>query len=301
MTRVLCLGEVMVELSLDPDDPTKATVGVAGDTYNTAVYLKRSAPELEVAYATRLGRDRFSAMIRDSLTDEGISDALVTASDDRLPGLYAISTDEGGERSFLYWRDRSAYRTLFDSPGPDLDAMASFDIIYHSAISIAVLPDEARRRFLDWLATYREGGGCVVFDSNYRPRLWPDTDAARTAIERAWRSCDIGLPSLDDEIALYKDADAEAVLQRLRTWGVAAGALKRGAEGPLSLSGIDCPDCPPAPRVVDSTAAGDSFNAGYLAARLTGASEAEALAAGHALASKVVQHRGAILPRGEDK
>ncbi len=300
MTRVLCLGEVMVELSLDAADPTQATVGVAGDTYNTAVYLKRSAPKLDVAYATRLGRDRFSTMIRERLADEDISDALVTESDDRLPGLYAISTDAGGERSFLYWRDRSAYRTFFDAPGPDVDAMAAFDVIYHSAISIAVLPDEARHRFLDWLATYREGGGCVVFDSNYRPRLWPDAETARADIERAWRTCDIGLPSVDDEVSLYGDGDAQGVIDRLSAWGVGSGALKRGEKGPLSLSGATCPACPPAARVVDSTAAGDSFNGGYLGARLTGASEAEALAAGHALASQVVQHRGAILPRGED-
>ncbi|AZQ67023.1 sugar kinase [Silicimonas algicola] len=300
MTRVLCLGEVMVELSLEAADPTRASVGIAGDTYNTAVYLKRSASELEVAYATRLGRDRFSAMIRERLRDEGISDDFVTESDDRLPGLYAISTDAGGERSFHYWRDRSAYRTYFDAPGPDLEAMATFDVIYHSAISIAVLPNEARGRFLDWLANYRADGGCVIFDSNYRPRLWPDAATARDAIERAWRTCDIGLPSLDDEIALYGDENAQAVIDRLHGWGVAGGALKRGAEGPLSLSGATCPDCPPAPRVVDSTAAGDSFNGGYLGARLTGVSEAEALAAGHALASQVVQHRGAILPRGED-
>ncbi|HEY0436987.1 MAG TPA: PfkB family carbohydrate kinase, partial [Phenylobacterium sp.] len=49
--------------------------------------------------------------------------------------------------------------------------------------------------------------------------------------------------------------------------------------------------------VVDTTGAGDSFNAGYLAARLAGRPAAEAVAQGRALASAVVGHRGAIIPR----
>ena len=54
----------------------------------------------------------------------------------------------------------------------------------------------------------------------------------------------------------------------------------------------------PAIQVVDTTGAGDSFNAGYLSARLGGRSAGEAVAAGRRLASVVVQHPGAIIPRG---
>ena len=56
-------------------------------------------------------------------------------------------------------------------------------------------------------------------------------------------------------------------------------------------------EAPPAAGVVDTTAAGDSFAAAYLAARLRGAAPAEAARAGHALAGAVVRHPGAIIPR----
>ena len=296
-TDIACLGEVMVELSLNDASPDTAGIGFAGDTFNTAIYLKRKAPSVGVSYVTKLGQDKLSDRIVALMDAEDLGTDLVLRSPDRMPGLYAISTDTAGERSFLYWRDRAAVRTLFAPPALDLDDLAWFDLVYLSAISLAVLPEEDRQRLLDWLPHYRAEGGRVAFDSNYRPALWADPALARRDIERAWRQTDIGLPSVDDEMALFGDTDEAAVLTRLTGWGVTSGALKRGDRGPCPLDGSAGPDCPPAPQVIDSTAAGDSFNGGYLAARLTGADDADALAAGHALAAQVVQHRGAIMPR----
>jgi 2-dehydro-3-deoxygluconokinase len=298
--NVACLGEAMVELSLSDETPDQAGIGFAGDTLNTAIYLKRNAPGTDVAYVTKLGSDRLSDRMLAMMEGENLNTDLVLRSPTRMPGLYAIATDAAGERSFLYWRDTSAARALFQSPALALSDLASFDVLYFSAISLAILPEENRRDFLHSLAAYRAGGGLVAFDSNYRPRLWHGAETARRDVEAAWRATDIGLPSVDDEMALFGDPDADAVIDRLNRWGVTSGALKCGAKGPRSLDGAPAPDCPPAPRVIDSTAAGDSFNGGYLAARFSGQDQTTALAAGHALASQVVQHRGAILPRQKE-
>ena len=48
--------------------------------------------------------------------------------------------------------------------------------------------------------------------------------------------------------------------------------------------------------VMDTTAAGDSFNAGYLAARLSGVNMIDAAKKGQKLAAKVIQHKGAVIP-----
>lgn len=294
---VICLGEVMVEVSLDDATPDTAGIGFAGDTFNTSVYLKRSAPALSVAYATKLGPDRLSDRIVALMEREALATDLVLRSPDRMPGLYAISTDASGERSFLYWRDRAAVRTLFQPPALDLAALKGTSLLYLSAITLAILTQADRDRLFSDLALLRATGTRLAFDSNYRPALWPDATTARSEIEHAWRLTDIGLPSVDDEMALYGDPDEAAAIARLNAWGVTDGALKCGAKGPRPLDGSAAPACAPAPKVIDSTAAGDSFNGGYLAARLQGAATAEALTRGHDLAALVVQHRGAIVPR----
>ena len=134
----------------------------------------------------------------------------------------------------------------------------------------------------------------LIYDSNYRPRLWDSTDHARQITRSMWHRADIALPSIDDEMALF-DETAEQVEKRFTTFK-GNGALKRGADGPISLGECVIQTYPPAAQVVDTTAAGDSFNGGYLAALFSGKSQAQALRAGHDLAAQVVQHRGAIIP-----
>lgn len=292
MMRVACIGEAMIELTMT--DPPR--IGVAGDTLNTAVYLKRSAPALQVDYITRLGRDPFSARIRDFIDGHGIGTARIETSADRIPGLYAITTQDG-ERAFTYWRGDSAARQMFQ--GADslrFDGLDGYDLLYLSAITLAILPESTRQALFAHLAE----GPRLAFDSNYRPRLWPDAATARQEIARWWARADIVLPTLDDEMALFGETEVQ-VRARFARLGT-TGALKCGASGPLSLGPEPVPDVtyPRARRVVDTTAAGDSFNGAYLATRLTGGTQAQALAAGHRLAAHVVGHPGAIVPPMDD-
>ncbi|MGR3485441.1 MAG: sugar kinase [Paracoccaceae bacterium] len=289
MTDILFVGEAMVELRLDPDAP-RAAVGFSGDTFNAAVYCARALPG-RVDYVTALGRDAISERMAAFMVEQGVGTGRIARRPDRTVGLYAIDTDARGERSFTYWRAQSAARTLF---ADGFGALEGARLVHHSAITLAILPPEIRTAFLDHLAGLRARGTRIAFDSNWRPALWPDADVARAAIERAWRTCDIGLPSLDDEQALMGDADAPALRDRLRDWGVTHGAIKRGARGPLDLGGAPDRDWPVAQRVIDTTAAGDSFDGAYLAAVLSG--DPDPMAAAHRMARHVVGHAGAIVP-----
>ncbi|MGH1466077.1 MAG: sugar kinase [Cognatishimia sp.] len=294
---ICCIGEVMIELVHAPNGALN--LGVAGDTYNTAVYLTRAlrGTGIKTSYVTALGQDLYSDRIAVALDSHGLDLSLVERRAEKMPGLYAVDTDELGERSFSYWRDSSAAREMFsDKSTLDFTDLTGFGMIYLSGITMAILQADVRQKVLDFIGDYRAKGGLFAYDSNYRPRLWESQEVAQEINESLWRICDIALPSVDDEMALFGDANEAAVLQRLASFGVSKGALKRGAEGPLDLAGLAvAQNLSQVKRVVDSTAAGDSFNAGFLAAYLKGNGTKAALEAGHNLAAKVISARGAII------
>lgn len=296
--NIACVGEVMIELIAKQDG--QAQLGVAGDTYNTAVYLKRALrdAQVDVSYVTALGTDPYSDRITAAIQSHGLNTTCIEYRDGIMPGLYAIDTDEHGERSFSYWRSTAAARTLFTQPGAvGLDRLNGFDLVLLTGISMAILPQDVRERIFEWAADFCAQGGTLAYDSNHRPKLWESDDVARTVNNQMWALADIALPSVDDEMLLYSDASGADVVTRLSQLGVDRGALKRGAEGPLDLKTHVVPgDLPHVARVVDSTAAGDSFNAGFLAAIAQGHSDVDAAKAGHVLAAKVICHRGAIIP-----
>jgi len=302
--RIACIGEAMIELAVVSEGTTSA-LGVAGDTLNTAIYLKRALERQAqssstVAYITTLGTDAFSQRIIDFIDNENIDTSCIQRSNTRIPGLYAITTDEQGERSFTYWRENSAARTLFQTDTDiSFDVLSDFDVIFFSGITLAILPDEVRSQFLTWLDNARRTRNVTtVFDSNYRPRLWRDHKEAQHWMTQAWQVTSLGLPSLDDEMDLFELESESLVLSRLRECGVVDGVLKRGAAGPCNLNGDSAPELTTAKvDVIDTTAAGDSFNGAYLASRLLGASEADAMQAGHQCAATVIGYAGAIIPK----
>lgn len=300
--RFACIGEAMIELSYVDLPRRQAQVAVAGDTYNTAVYLARTlGAHGRVDYVTALGQDALSDEMISSFRREGLGTDLIPRHPTRTVGLYGIQTDAKGERSFSYWRAVSAARDLFGSIGPDMSALDRFDAVYLSGITLAILPEAVRAELIACCKKLKSTGTQIIFDSNYRPQLWNDPTDARDAMDAMWRATTIALPSVDDEAVLHPDLTSEDLAVRISDLGPEEVVMKQAAAGPLILhAGTRTQTAfPRAERVVDTTAAGDSFNAGYLAARAHGADPLEAARSGHELAIQVIGISGAIAPRGD--
>lgn len=266
-------------------------VGFAGDTYNTAVYAKRSLGAAgHVGFMSRVGLDPLSDGMLAAAEAEGLDTSVITRDEQRNIGIYSVATDSAGERSFHYWRNHSAAKKL------DAKDLVPARILYLSGITLAILSPERRRALMQALGALK--GTCeIAFDSNYRPKLWESRETAQAVIEEMWDLADLAFPSVDDEMDLFGEDSEAAVAQRFAQGNFASCTLKRGERGPLSLTNPEpVEDFPRAQGVVDTTAAGDSFNGGFLAARLQGKSEADCLRAGHALAAYVVTKPGAIAP-----
>lgn len=293
MSDVLALGECMVEVSLHDGS---AAVGYAGDTFNTAVYLSRLG--LKVGYATALGvDDPFSGAILALMGREQIDDRLVARVEGRLPGLYAIARDAAGERRFFYWRGEAPVRELFDLIDREAlrQAAISARLIYFSGVSLGVFGEAGRGALGELLDAARQAGAKVAFDPNYRPSLWSGPTQALAAIQGVIDRCSYISVSHADLEGLCDQPPEE----------VAAAWARRGPEVVVrnadrslviyTAEGAQRVAPAPAVRNVDTTGAGDAFNAGYLAGRLAGRSATDAVVAGRRLARVVVQHLGAII------
>ncbi|RNF35121.1 sugar kinase [Paracoccus methylarcula] len=295
-SMILSIGEAMVELSQAGKDGLWQ-VGIAGDTLNTAWYLRRLlSDDWQVGYFTRVGSGEFSQRMIDFLTAEGIDTAHVGRDSQREIGLYAISLKDG-ERSFSYWRDNSAAKGLADDPGILTKALTGTRIAYLSGITMAILPDEARMALLQVLREARAQGTQIVFDPNLRPKLWPDTTTMCDRIEAAAAISDLILPSFDDEREYFGDSDPQATVSRYLKRGAGQVIVKAGGDA-IRFGGSEGEgliDDLERETPVDTTSAGDSFNAGYLAAKLQGAYIRAAIRAGHALSRQVIRHRGALV------
>jgi 2-dehydro-3-deoxygluconokinase len=268
MTRVASIGECMIELKQAGNGLFSR--GFGGDTLNTAVYLARLG--VGVDYITALGDDFMSDEMIAAWQAEGIGTARVARLSGKLPGIYMIQTDESGERRFFHWRETAAARSLMDLPGTDdiLDSLATYDVVYLSAITLSIYSPSGRTKLIDALHRARQRGTRIVFDTNYRARGWPDSDIARAVFQEAFAVSDIVLASTEDLLPLYPHESDTQLMARIRCNEAVLKLLEPGTIVRFEDVSRAVRAEPVTQPVVDTTAAGDSFSAAYIAARLAG-------------------------------
>jgi len=308
MARIAAIGEVMVELAPYPLNtsnmpgpaPEVMALSFAGDTYNTSVYMSRLG--LQTDYLTKLGQDPYSQQILQRMNRENIGTDMIECVPGRSPGLYMIRNSPDGEREFFYWRKEAPARELFFSAEANekyFQQLKHCDCVYLSGITLAIIGEQSRQHLLKLLQALRNAGVVVAFDSNYRPRLWQSREEAQIAMLQIMQHTDIALLTLDDELLLWDDASIDGAKQRYAHSNLRELVLKRGAEDAIIISDnsqVHIP-VPPVAGVIDTTGAGDTFNAGYLAARLQGATSEDAARQGIRCAGIIIRYRGAVIEK----
>jgi len=304
MAKIAAIGEVMVELSPFPTTDNNGreimALSFAGDTYNTSVYMARLG--LQTDYVTQLGQDPYSQQIMQRIASENIGTGMIKQMAGRSPGLYIIRNTPDGEREFFYWRKEAPARELFNSPESAdqlCQSLLKCDCIYLSGITLAIIGEKSREFLYQSLQKLRAQGVIIAFDSNYRPRLWQDKTEAQKAMLSIMQYVDIALLTLDDEQLLWGDDTAEGCKQRYAQFNLRELVLKRGADDAIIITRdaeIRVP-VPPVQGVVDTTGAGDTFNAGYLAGRLMNKSLEDSAKQGIRCAGIIIRHRGAIIDK----
>jgi len=295
--RFLSIGECMVELSQAGEGLLRK--GFAGDTFNTAWYARACLPPAwSVDYFTALGDDPMSDEMVAFMGKAGIGTDLIRRIKGKTPGLYMINL-RNGERSFSYWRDSSAARSLATDPDRLREAVESADVVYFSGITLAILSQDDAETLLAEIRRAKAIGKFVVFDPNIRPRLWSSYDVMHITINEGARSSSLVMPSFDDEAAHFGDASIDATIARYLALGASHVVVKNGAEG-ATLSFANEKAYVPAEKVkkvVDTTSAGDSFNGAFLAHYLENRDAPAAARFGAKIAARVVSEHGALVPK----
>lgn len=298
--KVAIIGECMVELK-EIDDVIYQSFG--GDTLNTAIYLSRLTPKITVSYLTGVGKDHFTTKMLSQWQSAGICIDYVRHSINKQNGIYSIQTRDNGEHFFNYWRNDSAAKYWVQKEDIDhlIAELCSFDLIYLSGISLAILTTESRNKLFSALSVCQLKGIKIAFDNNYRPTLWDDDIETRNVYSAMLKLTDIAFLTFDDERKLWGDTTKQQAIERTQGFGVNEIIVRQGKHDCFVVADNAMYAIPAqrVSKVIDTTAAGDAFSAGYLAKRLTGGEYEQCAAMGHLLASKVIQHHGAIIPETE--
>lgn len=294
--RLVSIGECMIEMSGGEDRMYRQ--GFAGDTLNTAWYARALLPEgWSVDYVTAVGDDIYSRDMRGFIAAAGIGTGHVQEIAGKRPGLYMIHQADG-DRHFTYWRGQSAAKLVADDPEALAAALDGAATVYFSGISLAILAPRARGKLMKAIVSARDKGATVVFDTNLRPALWTSPKIMASTLTAAAAIADIVLPTHTDEAPLFGDASPEATAERYLKLGAREVVAKDGSKPAYVATADGVGAYVPAlkaERVVDATGAGDSFNGGYLSARVRGVAPVEAAREAHRVAGVVIGHKGALV------
>jgi 2-dehydro-3-deoxygluconokinase len=293
--KILSIGECMAEFS--PDEQLgKFNLGFAGDTFNTAWYIANNHADVNSAYFSKVGDDELSDQMLKFMSDNQVDTRYITTVAGSTIGLYLISL-VNGERTFSYWRNKSAATFLGQNVDDVGNAMKKQDMIYFSGITLAILDQNSRENLFSCLKSARRAGKKIAFDPNLRPKLWNDKKEMCDVIMAGANLSDIILPSFEDEATWFSDADPLSTLARYQNVGAETVVVKNAGD-PVSFCSqhgtgtylVDSVD-----KIIDSTAAGDSFNAEILVGLLREIPLADAINNGANLAKKVLMGQGALV------
>ncbi len=296
LNKIAFVGEAMLELvNADKNTLRKS---FAGDAYNSSVYLKRAFPQFDVAFMTAVGSDILSHSFTTALREESINDRFIGHTDGKHMGAYMVLNDDTGERSFLYWRNDSAAKSMMTSFS-DEQMHAPFDVIFFSGITLAILNTEQRSLFFKYIEKAKAAGSLIIFDPNYRAKLWESEVIAKENLQTAFEVSDWLMPGVDDFAKLYGLTDVESCLAFCEQFNFKELVMKQGEKAVhvINGEGTYVVKIKPSTNVVDTTSAGDAFNGIYIGARLGGASVNYATELAGYAAKQVIETAGAIMPK----
>lgn len=285
--KILCFGEIMVEMAHQGKNDYKYQF--AGDSFNVAYYMQHLKPaDWQIFYMTKVGTDPTSKNVVDFVASTGVYTTPIQYTDNRTVGLFILNTQDDGEKVYTYWRGQAAAKTLFNTVQP----LTGYDLVSFSGISAAI--QENQDGLLQSVKSAHAQGVAIAYDFNHRKQLWSPS-AAKTFGDAVAPYCSI-LKISDEEQDILGYDDLKTLSADVPT---ALWIYTKGSDGAEAWKNGKCladvPSVKPE-KIVDTSAAGDSFKACFCVQYLNGVHIEQALQKSAQLASKVLGFKGSIMP-----
>ena len=300
--KAMFVGECMIELNGDISSlgtsNSNMQVNFGGDTYNSAVYFKRLTDhKTNTFYCTALSNDNFSKKMILRFKNEELNCKYIRTDGNTPPGLYSIEIDERGERSFSYWRDHSPSKKIFTGLNGKalIKNISKADTFYYSGITIGILDEIQQSQLINI------GSSAITsaFDFNFRRQLHSDKKKYKKLFKQINNSIDIHFVSYDDVQELFNVKSPVEVFEILdNKKNLVLIRYKNNIIFRNNYEDIKTITVPHG-EVIDTTAAGDSFNGAFLALlnNNNNIQIEENILKSHSITREVIRHKGAVISK----
>lgn len=285
---LIACGEALVEFNLIEGPPYYPDV--AGDAINSLYYAARLG--LRTSFLSAVGEDRLLPFVEAALTEEGIDGSCVYIFEERPNGIYFVDAKQDGSHTFRFCREGTAATQLFTELSSEdvTQIIDSSEAFLFSAIPMAVMVESSRLAHA--VCDYR-GDTLVGFDLNIRKSLWPKLDQLQSWMRMLGEGVEYLFVSSEDHETLYPNVPLDQAIEHYADLGFGTVVLRHGGDSTEYFDDGRIGQVPTASvTVLDTTGAGDAFNAGFFKARLEGASVQDSVAYGNATAACAVEGIG---------
>ncbi len=229
-----------------------------GAVFNTAIALGRlGAPS---AFYCALAGDMFGEMLQEALKDSRVSTDYAPVVD--RPSTLAFVKLTDGQASYAFYDEGTALRMMTPDALPELDDAVS--ALFFGGISLVGEPCGSA---FEALATREAGRRTIMIDPNIRTSFITDEDAYRGRVDRMLALADIVKVSDEDLRWIMGDGDLSELAGKVLQMGPRAVCLTEGDKGARAFTNAaEVQVAASRVEVADTVGAGDTFNAGVLAA-----------------------------------
>ena len=292
--NVCSIGEAMIEISNVKNNLYNQSF--AGDTLNFCNYLDKK--KLNAFFLSAIGKSEINQSLLDFVKSKNISTKYIKQINQFEIGLYLIKNKDNGEKQFFYWRDESAAKQYFNN----IDfinlykELKNFDYIYFSGITLSIIHVSKLNNFIKLLKLLKSKKIKIVFDFNIRPTRWNKKNL-NNFFDSVLKFVDICFLSGED-MSYWKNKNGiKSYEQILTKYKIKHSIFRKNAKFTYVFLNKNkyVFKNKLLKKVVDTSGAGDGFNAAYLSNFIVNNDPILALKAGSTLGSKIVMKKGAIV------